>query len=231
MRKMDMPEVRLITDEAPFEYTEAYKTLRTNFNFLSISGEHRKIVVTSSVPNEGKSSVVINLALSLAQIGKRVLVIDGDLRNPSLHRYLHTKRDPERCLSAALLGTSDLESCIVETIHGFDMLPGGIVPPNPVELISSKQMQALLEQALETYDFVICDTPPVGIVTDAAVLSTLCDGLLFVLRQKTTKKNQVFGALRRLETVKANVLGVVLNHYDISDVSDRNYDYYGGYRK
>ncbi len=231
MRKMDMPEVRLITDEAPFEYTEAYKVLRTNFNFLSIGGEHRKIVVTSSIPNEGKSSVVINLALSLAQIGKRVLVIDGDLRNPSLHRYLHTKRDPERCLSAALLGSNDLESCIVETTHGFDMLPGGIVPPNPVELISSKQMQALLEQALETYDFVICDTPPVGIVTDAAVLSTLCDGVLFVLRQKMTKKNQVFGALRRLETVKANVLGVVLNHYDISDVSDRDYDYYDGYRK
>ena len=231
MKKMDMPEVRLITDEAPFEYTEAYKALRTNFNFLSFNGEHRKVLVTSAIPNEGKSSVVINLALSLAQIGKRVLVIDGDLRNPSLHRYLHTKRDPERCLSAILVGISDLESCVVETIHGFDMLPGGTVPPNPVELISSQRMQALLDQALETYDFVICDTPPVGVVTDAAALSTLCDGVLFVLRQKMTKKNQVYGALCRLETVKANILGVILNHYDISDASDRDYGYYSGYGK
>ena len=229
MKKMDMPEVRLITDEAPFEYMEAYKALRTNFNFLSLNGTNRKILITSSIPNEGKSSVLINLALSLAQIGKRVLVIDCDLRNPSLHRYLHNKRDPERCLSAVLAGSSDMEDCIVETIHGFDMLPGGTVPPNPVELISSQRMQDLLNKALETYDFVICDTPPVGVVTDAAVLSTLCDGVLFVLRQKMTKKNQVYGALRRLETVKANILGVILNHYDISDASDRDYGYYSGY--
>lgn len=231
MKKMDMPEVQLMTGDAPFEYTEAYKALRTNFNFLSFNGENRKVLVTSSVPNEGKSSVVINLALSLIQIGKRVLVIDGDLRNPSLHRYLNTKRDPERCLSAVLAGSMDMESCIVETIHGFDMLPGGTVPPNPVELISSVQMQAVLDAALEKYDFVICDTPPVGVVTDAAALSALCDGVLFVLRQKMTKKNQVYGALRRLQTVKAKVLGVVLNHYDISDVSDRDYGYYGGYGK
>jgi len=231
MKKTDMQEVRLITDEAPFEYTEAYKALRTNFNFMSFNSDNRKVLVTSSVANEGKSSIVINLALSLAQIGKRVLVIDGDLRNPSLHRYLHIKKDPERCLTAVLSGVSDLESCVMETVHGFDMLPGGIVPPNPVELISSRQMQALLDQAIETYDYVICDTPPVGVVTDAAALSVLCDGVLFVLRQKMTKKNQVYGALRRLETVKANVLGVVLNHFDVSDMSDRDYGYYSGYGK
>ena len=86
-----------------------------------------------------------------------------------------------------------------------------------------------MEKALETYDYVICDTPPIGIVTDAAALSALCDGVLFVLRHKTTRKNQVYGALRRLETVKANVLGVVLNHYDIGDVSGKGYGYYNSY--
>jgi capsular exopolysaccharide synthesis family protein len=226
---LDMQDVQLITEDSPFEFTEAYKALRTNFNFMAFNGENRKILVTSSVPNEGKSSIVINLAISLAQIGKRVLVVDGDLRNPSLHRYLNNKKDPERCLSALLTGSIDFDSCIIETVHGFDLLPGGVVPPNPVELISSRQMNAVLEKALETYDYVICDTPPIGIVTDAAALSALCDGVLFVLRHKTTRKNQVYGALRRLETVKANVLGVVLNHYDIGDVSGKGYGYYNSY--
>ena len=101
---LDMQDIQLITEDSPFEYTEAYKTLRTNFNFMAFNGENRKILVTSAVPDEGKSSVVINLAISLAQIGKRVLVVDGDLRNPSLHRYLNNKKDPERCLSALLTG-------------------------------------------------------------------------------------------------------------------------------
>lgn len=231
MKKTDMPEVQLITGNAPFEYEEAYKALRTNFNFLSFDGGNRKILVTSSIPNEGKSSVVINLAISLSQIGKRVLVIDGDLRNPSLHRYLRIKRDGDRCLSAVLASGADVQNCIIGTNYGFDILPGGTVPPNPVELLSSKQMQELLDGALKNYDFVICDTPPVGVVTDAAALSALCDGVLFVLRQKATKKNQVFGALRRLENVKANVLGVIMNQYDLSDLSQREYGYYSGYGK
>lgn len=232
MKKMEkLPEIPLITGNAPFEYAEAYKTLRTNFNFLAANSAKRKLLVTSSVPDEGKTSVTINLALSLAQIGKKVLLVDADMRNPSLHRYLRVKWDKEKGLTAILTGSAELQDCIMETVHGFDLIPGGIIPPNPAELVSSKAMNDMLEKTLESYDFVICDTPPVGVVTDAAAASTLCDGVLFVVRQKATKKPVVQEALRRLETVHAKVLGVVMNYYDMRDMSKREYGYYSNYMK
>jgi len=223
------PDIQLITGNAPFEFAEAYKALRTNFNFVSRNGEARKILITSAIPNEGKTSISINLAISLVQSGKRVLLLDADLRNPSLHHYLNLKRERERGLSSVLTGGINMEDCIIGTMYGFDVIPGGPIPPNPVELVGSKEMQSVLEAALEQYDYVLCDAPPVGVVTDAAALSALCDGVLFVVRQKSTKKNQVFAAIHKLKSVNAKVLGVILNHYDMSDVSEKEYGYYSRY--
>ena len=231
MKKDKTPAIQLITGDAPFEFSEAYKALRTNFNFVSRNGENRKVLITSTIPNEGKTSVAINLAISLVQTGKRVLLVDADMRNPSLHIYLNLKRDRERGLSSILMTGMPLEEAIVETLHGFDVIHGGPIPPNPVELVSSKDMQMLLDSAVERYDYVICDAPPVGIVTDAAALSTLCDGVLFVVRQKMGKKSQVMGAVHRLQSVNAKILGVIFNHYDMSDVSEKEYGYYSSYAK
>lgn len=226
-----VPSVPLISGKVPFEYAEAYKALRTNFNFAAVDGGNRKVVITSTIPEEGKSSVAINFAISLTQVGKRVLLIDADLRKPSIHLYLNIKRDPEHNVATVLAGSAALEESIIGTVQGFDVLIGGVTPPNPAELISSNAMDELLNRVLETYDYVICDAPPVGLVTDAAVLSTLCDGVIFVIRQGFAKKNMVQGAIHKLLTVKAKIIGIVMNQYDMSDASAKDYSYYGHYGK
>ena len=222
-----MPQ--LIHTAAPFEYEESYKALRTNFKFVALNGKNRKIVITSTLQGEGKSSVAINLAISLVQTGSKVLLIDADMRKPSLHRYLRTKKDPLMGLSALLSGEMKVGDCLQNTEYGFDLIPGGPVPPNPVELISSEAMRALLHEAAEHYDYIICDAPPVGVITDAAALSPLCDGVLYVIRQKYANKHQVHGAIQSLQTVNAKILGTVLNQYDISKDAVKGYGYSRGY--
>ncbi len=224
---------RIIDAAAPFEYEEAYKDLRTNFNFAAFNGEKKKIVITSTLQDEGKSSVAVNLAVSLAQNGSRVLLIDADMRNPSLHRYLNIQKEHNVGLSTLLNGNFRVGDCLMHTKYGIDIIPGGSVPPNPAELIGCAAMKNLLQVAEENYDYVICDAPPVGVITDAAVLSPLCDGALFVIRQGMANRNQVSGALRKLEAVNAKVLGTVLNQYDIGQDMARSYKHstyrYGRY--
>ena len=230
-KALQIPSVPLITGDVPFAYAEAYKALRTNFSFSGVDGGNRKVVVTSAMPDEGKSSVAINFAISLTQVGKRVLLIDMDMRKPSLHLYLNIRRNPACNVATVLAGSATLEESVLETIHGFDILIGGVTPPNPAELISSHAMEELLDKALESYDYVICDAPPVGLVTDAAALSSACDGVLFVVRQGFAKKNMVQGAIHKLQTVNAKVLGIVMNQYDLADASNKDYSYYGSYGK
>lgn len=222
---------RLITDNAPFEYVEAYKTLRTNFNFITANNKNRKIVVTSALRDEGKSSLAINLAISLAQADNKVLIIDADLRNPSLHRYLRIMKDTKLGLSNLLSGNVKVGDCLIKTQYGFDAITGGPIPPNPAELIASDSMRDLLNVAAQHYDYIICDAPPVGIITDAAALSPLCDGVLYVIRQNYANKNQIYDAMKRLQTVNAKVLGTVMTQYVIPKESGRKYRYRNyGYR-
>ena len=220
---------QLISTTVPFEYEESYKALRTSFKFATMNGKNRKIVVTSTLQGEGKSSIAVNLAISLAQAGSKVLLIDADTRNPSLHRYLRLKKDPLVGLSSILSGEMKVGDCLLQAEQGFDVIPGGPVPPNPVELISSDAMKDLLLVATEHYDYVICDAPPVGVVTDAAELSPLCDGVLYVIKQKYANKNQVHSALKNLQKVNAKILGTVLNQYDISKDTEKSYGRYRSY--
>ena len=220
---------QLINETVPFVYEEAYKTLRTNFKFVAMNGKNRRIVVTSTLQGEGKSSVSVNLAISLVQEGSKVLLIDADMRNPSLHRYLRLKKDPLVGLSTLLSGDMKVGECMLQTEYGFDVIPGGPIPPNPVELIGSDAMQSLLQAAMEHYDYIICDAPPVGVVTDAAALSSMCDGILYVIKQKYANKNQLHSAMRSLQTVNAKILGTVLNQYDISRDSNKGYGHYRNY--
>ena len=220
----------LIVGGAPFEYVEAYKALRTNFNFITANGKNRKIVVTSALRDEGKSSLAINLAISLAQADCKVLLIDTDMRNPSLHRYMRLKKDPMLGLSTLLSGDVKVGECLLRTEYGVDVICGGPVPPNPAELIASDAMRELLRSASERYDYIICDAPPVGIITDAAALSPLCDGVLYAIRQGFANKNQVRSAIKSLQAVNAKILGTVMTQYDIPKNPGKRYGRYRDYK-
>ena len=234
-KKTSAPDMspQLITDSAPFEYVEAYKSLRTNFNFVTMNGKNRAIVVTSALSDEGKTSLAINLAISLVQAENKVLLIDADMRNPSVHRYLRMKKDPTLGLSTLLSGDVKVGDCLMKTEYGFDVIPGGPLPPNPVELIESDAMRNLLKAGSDLYDYIICDAPPVGMITDAAALSPLCDGVLYVVRQKFANRNQVRSAIKSLQTVNAKILGTVLTQCTIPNKPYKNrgykYDYCYGY--
>ena len=223
----------VLSVNSPFAYREAYKTLRTNLSFASISRKYKKIIITSAIPNEGKSTIAVNLAITLAESGAKVLLMDCDLRNPTLNRLLRIKIATNRSLTSLLAGEHQLDECILSHPKlRCDIILAGTIPPNPVELLSSDKMQELLDQLSEQYDYIICDTPPVGVVTDAVALSRFCDGIIMVVRQNMSTKEQVWKAKRTLETVQANVIGTILSCYDISkDTKDAagSYEGYYGY--
>lgn len=163
--------LQLITQKGmPFAYVEAYKALRTNLNFLSGSGDVHAFVVTSTVPEEAKSNVSVNLALALTESGKKVVLVDCDLRKPVLHRYLkagHNLKGVSNVLSRQVA----LSDALVELkgIPNLTFLPAGTTPPNPSELLSQPQMQEMVDTLRGSYDFVILDAPPISMVTDAGV--------------------------------------------------------------
>lgn len=221
---------QLISEKTSFAYVEAYKTLRTNFNFLTANGKNRTILVTSALQDEGKSGLAINLAISLVQAGNKVLLIDADMRNPSLHRYLRLTMRAGIGLSTLLTGEVKVGDCLMTTEQGVDVIAGGLIPPNPAELIGSEAMRELLQVASQRYDYVICDTPPVGVITDAAAMSPLCDGVLFAIRQRFASRNQVHSALRNLQSVNAKILGTVLTRYSARK-NGRGYGYHSYGRK
>ena len=220
----------LLTNNAPFAYAEAYKTLRTNLSFASISKQYKRIIITSAIPNEGKSTVAINLAFTLAESDAKVLLLDCDLRNPTLRRLLKVRPEYKEGLTALLTGAAALNECIFNYPKmKCDVLLAGTTPPNPVELLSSPQMKDLLDRLSEKYDYIICDTPPVSVVTDAAALSRFCDGVILVVRQKVSTRDQVWAAKRNLDAVQATLIGTILSCYDMSDDTQAVNPYYGGY--
>ena len=193
--------LQLITQKGmPFAYVEAYKALRTNLNFLSGSGDVHAFVVTSTVPEEAKSNVSVNLALALTESGKKVVLVDCDLRKPVLHRYLkagHNLKGVSNVLSRQVA----LSDALVELkdISNLTFLPAGTTPPNPSELLSQPQMQEMVDTLRGSYDFVILDAPPISMVTDAAVIGRIVDGALFVVRSKYASTDAVKTALEKLK--------------------------------
>ncbi|MBM7657762.1 capsular exopolysaccharide synthesis family protein [Sporolactobacillus spathodeae] len=204
---------------------EQFRTIRTNIDFSEVNGELKKIMITSSSPGEGKSTVAANLAVVNAQQGKKVLLIDGDLRKPTIQ---YTFRLPNvNGLTTVLTKKIDLESAIQETaVKNLYVLPSGPIPPNPAELLSSPMMEALLKYALAAFDLVIFDTPPVLAVTDAQILSHLCDGSVLVVRSGLTEKELAIRAKDLLMKVQSRILGVVLNGKQAVK-ADGYYYYYG----
>ncbi|MGI6119165.1 MAG: CpsD/CapB family tyrosine-protein kinase [Desulfosporosinus sp.] len=218
----------LITlEQSKSPISEAYRTLRTNVQFTSVDSETKKIMITSSGPREGKSFTLANLAVSMAQAGKTVLVLDVDMRNPTQHKLFGL--DNGQGLSIALLQDQDYQQYIRETaVPGVMVLTGGPIPPNPAELVGSKRMKRLLEEASEQYDIVLIDTPPIVAVTDAAILAQEVDGVILVLASGEVNKDFAQRAKELLDKVGAKILGAVLNKVDLKTSEYYYYYYYHG---
>lgn len=215
----------LITNTNPRSpISEQYRTLRTNLQFASVDSEVRSMLLTSAGPEEGKSMTTANLAVVYAQQGKKVLLVDADLRKPTIHYTF--RLDNLRGLSNILIGETSLEESVeASDITNLDVISCGPIPPNPSELLGSKRMQAFIQSAKQKYDLVMFDMPPVLAVTDAKILSNYVDGVVLVVRSKKTENEAAKQALEALESVHANVLGAVLND---RDKKEANYYYYYG---
>lgn len=222
----------LLSQSSPFPYREAYKVLRTNLDFISFSGQVKTIAVVSALPNEGKTTVALNLAMTLAETGKRVVIVDADLRNPTIHKYLRLRRSAVKGLTAYLAGMAQVHQ-IMGTVTGIelDVVLAGKAAPNPSELLSHELFGELLEMLKSKYDYVIIDTPPASIVTDASIVGRQADGAIMVVRQKFTDSDTLKKVKNRLENNGVNLIGTVLNNYNILNnaravASDYSY-YYG----
>ncbi|MCM3652942.1 CpsD/CapB family tyrosine-protein kinase [Metabacillus litoralis] len=204
---------------------EQFRTVRTNIQFTSVDEELQTMIVTSSGPAEGKSTVTANLAVVFAQQGKRVLLIDADLRKPTAHYTFRTENHVG--LSNVLTRQATLEEAVKPTDQdNLWVMTSGPIPPNPSELLGSRGMNALLELAKNEYDVIILDSPPVLVVTDAQVLANLADGVVLVVSSGKTEIESAKKAKELLESAKAKILGVVLNNKKIED--SQYYYYYGG---
>lgn len=229
--------VTLFGQNMTFAAREAYKLLRTNLLFSlpeAVEGRGHVIGVTSSIRGEGKSTTTVNLASTLAEQGARVLVVEGDLRLPSLHKKLNIM--PKPGLSNILVSRADsapfMQKVKVgrlnDTIISFDILACGDIPPNPSELIGSDRMKKRLEQFAQNYDFILLDLPPVTAVTDALVATKLVDGVVMVVRNEHADNTSLNEAMRQLKLVGAKVLGFV---YTCAGSANSGYRYRYRYRK
>lgn len=216
---------KLITKVNPKSpVSEQYKTIRTNIQFSTVDQEYRTIMVTSSGPGEGKSTTAANLAVVYAQQGKRVLLIDADLRKPTVHYTFNFTNTFG--MTTVLTKQSVLPETVKDSgVENLHILSSGPIPPNPAELLSSKAMSWFMNEAKELYDILIFDTPPVLAVTDAQVMANQCDGTILVVSSGTTETEASKKAKESLEAAKAKILGVVLNNKKKSETS--YYYYYG----
>lgn len=230
VKKKSKPEVKnrkLIAFTNPrSRVSEQFRTLRTNIHFTSPDGDIRSLVITSASHSEGKSTAASNLAIVFAQEGKRVLFIDADMRKPTMH---HTfKLNNSRGLSNVLARQIALKVAIQPAeIENLDLLPCGPIPPNPAELLSSQNMDLLFEQALDVYDLLIFDTPPVLSVTDSVILANKCEGTILVINSGKTEKEHAIKAKEAITaSTKTRLLGAIINNVKVQ--KDTAYaQYYG----
>ena len=212
-----------IVDKLPKSITaESYRSLRTNIQYSSIDKQVKTLVVTSSNAGEGKSTVSGNLAYTFFQSGKRVLIIDCDLRKPSLHRKFNVSN--EVGLTDVLVGTSELNKVMKKIDDNLYLLTTGTLPPNPAEIIGSNTMENFLDECKINFDYIILDTPPILPVTDSKLLAIKADATVLVVRSEISKSKHVSQAYKELEKVNANVIGTILN--DVEMHSEKlYYDY------
>ncbi|TVX93609.1 CpsD/CapB family tyrosine-protein kinase [Paenibacillus agilis] len=215
---------KLITAYSPLSpIAEIYRTLRTNIQFSSIDCPMKSIMITSAREGEGKSTTLVNAAVAYAQSNMKVVIVDADLRKPTIHEFFQLSNRVG--VTNVLAQQASLEDVILESgIPNLKVIPAGTIPPNPSELLSSPSMTNLLTELSEQYDLIFVDTPPVLLVADAQIMAAKCDGVLLVVQYGRIKREEIKKAKANLELVNANLLGTVLNQYK-AKVSSR-YHYY-----
>lgn len=217
----------LIVHQAPKSAAaECCRTIRTNLTFMAAGETHSALAVTSANPREGKTTIALSLAIAFAQSGKRVILIDTDLRRPRLHRAFGLTNS--RGVTSVLVKAYTLDEAIQETVvPGLSLLACGPVPPNPSELLHREEFSKLIADLRARYDQLVFDSPPVGVVTDAAVLAPQVDRTLLVVSARQTTRDALVSTLRHLKDVRANICGAVVNRLDLSE---RRYGYGGSYQ-
>ncbi len=219
--KDDMLREKLLNDDFEFNIKEAYKTLRTKITFSLPYDGCKKIAVTSSLSSEGKSTNCVNIAISFALTGMRVCVIDCDLRRPNINRLFNAEISPG--LSNALVGLSNVNEIIRHSQYeNLDYICSGDIPPNPAELLGSKKFGEIITQLEQEYDYIICDTCPVNVVTDTAIVVKTVPQVVMIALQNSTEKEALNEAIKQLEFAGAKIMGFVLNGVE--------YNYKGNYK-
>ncbi|MEE9094702.1 polysaccharide biosynthesis tyrosine autokinase [Pseudarthrobacter phenanthrenivorans] len=205
---------------------ESFRQVRTNLQFANVSKQSKSILITSSLPGEGKSTTAANLAISLAEAGQTVALVDADLRRPRISEYLGLDRNAG--LTTALIGHGETEDLLQPWgEHNLYVLTSGQLPPNPSELLGSESMKGVVHELERSFDVVVIDAPPLLPVTDAAVLAQQVGGVVMVVGSSRVKVPDLQKALKALELVQANVLGVVLNLLPVKGSNAYSYSYYG----
>jgi len=204
---------------------EASRAIRTNLLFMAPDHPYKSILVTSAGPSEGKTTVACCIAVAMAQAGQRVCLVDCDLRRPRMHRIFKERSD--RGVTTALLDESGLgDNAIATDVPNLSVVPAGPIPPNPAELFHSQRFATFITSLTDRFDRVIIDSPPIVAVTDAAVLSRLCDGVVLVVRAFSTTKDIVRHGSRVLQDVGAKMAGIVLNAVNLNRQEYQYYYYY-----
>lgn len=205
--------------------SEAFRTLRTNLQFASPDKPLKTILMTSTGPGEGKSTVMANLAIAFAQSGHNTLLVDCDLRRPNVHKIFGLQN--RIGLTSHLVGEVEREQVVIDVgISNLTVIPAGPIPPNPSEILGSNAMKEFVARVKTKYDMVLLDAPPVVAVTDAQILSPLADGVLLTIASGQTPTELALHAKSLLQRAKANILGVVLNRINPEDQKDYQYYYY-----
>lgn len=214
----------ILNKNTSFHIREAFKSLRTNIRFFQTTEGCKKFCITSSVASEGKSITSLNLAITFAETNQRVLLIDADLRRPSLARLLIEKASPG--LSNVLAGLCTEEEAIRKNIYpNLDVMLSGEIPPNPSELLGTPRMKQMIDKLSANYDYILVDTSPVGIVTDACLVASVLDGVLFLVRQYKTEKDTLSKSLRQLQNAGVQLMGFVINGYEDERIGYSKYRY------
>ncbi|XEC96225.1 CpsD/CapB family tyrosine-protein kinase [Paenibacillus tarimensis] len=218
--KLRWPFIAKLNPKSPI--TEAYKMLRTNIDFSNIESNVQTVMFTSTRMTEGKSVTTANIAVTYAQAGKKVLLIDADMRRSTQHQIFGV---PNRSgLSSVLSNQCKLQEAILSTsVDHLSIIPAGPVPPNPSDMLASKRMESLMEQTKEMFDMILIDTPPILLVTDAQVVAANCDGTVLVIEPGSVKRDLALKAKASLTRVNARILGVVLNNVKRNGIEEHFY--------
>ena len=221
----------LLTDTVPFAIQEAYKMIRTNIICSIPDQKCKKILVTSALQGEAKSTTAVNVSIAFAQNQSRILLVDCDLRLPTDAKKLNAQQSPG--LTNLLVGMCTLDEAIQQLPSGLDVLAAGDIPPNPSELLGSPRMEQLMKELESRYEYIILDTPPICAVADATILSKMASGVILVVRQGIATRENVNNALEKLKVANAKVLGIVMtgaaNEKTKSYSKGKGYGYGYGY--